>query len=54
MCISHHSETIKVNECANKTMHHCDQGCSEMTFGYRCTCNEGYKLAKDRKTCTGQ
>lgn len=45
-------KTFRQNECSNKTLNHCSQGCEEMTFGYKCTCKPGYALdTTDMTSC---
>ncbi|XP_039468568.1 matrilin-4-like [Oreochromis aureus] len=31
--------------------HSCDHECVSVLNGYRCRCNEGYRLLEDGKTC---
>lgn len=32
----------------------CDHECVSVLNGYRCRCNEGYRLLEDSKTCQGK
>ena len=44
---------IDVDEC----MYHsdnCDETCHNTLGGYRCSCQEGFMLAADQKTCNGK
>ena len=40
------------NEC-NTTSHGCQQKCVNDFGGYSCACLKGFKLNKDKKTCSG-
>jgi hypothetical protein len=39
-----------INECLSKS-HNCSQGCKDLPIGHVCTCNRGYKLSHDQRTC---
>ena len=41
------------NECTLRT-HDCDQLCSNTDGSYTCSCNNGFTLDEDGKTCHGQ
>lgn len=43
---------LDIDECAIGE-HACEKGCLNVPGGYRCTCPIGYKLNKDRETCSG-
>ncbi|XP_065069050.1 low-density lipoprotein receptor-related protein 4-like isoform X3 [Rhopilema esculentum] len=38
------------NECQDGS-HSCSQNCFDQKIGYKCTCNKGFQLALDNKTC---
>ena len=40
-----------VNECAGAAG--CSQGCVNEDGGFRCTCQQGYRLHQDGTTCNG-
>ena len=41
-----------VNECTDTDV--CDQNCVNSEGSYECSCNQGYLLALDLKTCLGR
>ena len=45
---------VDINECSpfNPT-HNCDQICNNTDGGFDCSCEEGYLLANDSKSCEG-
>ena len=43
-----------VDECSlNNTIHGCDQICINTNDGFNCSCEEGYVLANNGKSCEG-
>ena len=40
------------DECGTNA-HNCDQHCHNSNSSYYCTCDFGYVLEKDGRTCTG-
>ena len=40
-----------INECDN--VDSCSQVCHNFAGGYNCSCNNGYKLISDGRTCEG-
>ncbi|CAG0878905.1 unnamed protein product [Cyprideis torosa] len=40
-----------VNACLKVELHQCNHKCVRTLTGYKCECNEGYKLLKDGKAC---
>ncbi|OQV14980.1 Low-density lipoprotein receptor-related protein 2 [Hypsibius exemplaris] len=40
-----------INECARVQDNQCGQGCIDTATGFKCTCNQGYKLLADGKAC---
>ena len=50
VCISEHPGE---NECTTGT-HNCSQGCTNLAFGYQCSCSSGYELMADLKNCRGE
>ena len=41
-----------IDECATNA-NECQQGCDNLVGSFQCTCNDGYALNTDGKTCTG-
>ena len=45
---------IDIDECSlNITSHDCDQVCINTNGGHYCSCEEGYALKEDRRSCEG-
>ena len=42
-----------INECS-EGISGCAQGCINTIGGLTCSCNKGYRLGKDRKSCNGK
>jgi len=42
-----------INECSTGS-HNCQQRCTNTLGSYRCSCNSGYSLNSDRRTCRGR
>ena len=42
-----------INECAGGD-HGCNQGCDNTEGSFTCTCNDGFELSGDGKTCIGK
>ena len=49
LLINYHADH---NECITNT-HTCDQVCHNSHGSYYCTCNSGYRLNADQRTCDG-
>lgn len=32
---------------------HCQHICTDLRFGYKCSCHSGYQLAEDQRSCDG-
>ena len=43
---------IDINECVANT-DGCDQGCQNTIGSFQCTCDSGYVLSNDERTCSG-
>ena len=43
---------IDVKNCIDGK-HDCEHKCIELEGGYRCECNDGYRLQNDSKSCEG-
>ncbi len=43
---------VDINEC-NDGSHICNQVCTNTVGSYKCSCNNGYELGLDKKTCVG-
>jgi len=41
-----------INECNGD--HECDQGCNNTVGSYSCSCDDGYLLGTDGRTCEGK
>ena len=41
------------NECSSSSTNNCQQLCLNIPGSYSCTCNAGYRLNSDGRTCTG-
>ena len=53
MCFSYNQKVyIDHNECLSNT-HVCEQVCHNSHGTYTCTCNTGYRLASNNRTCDG-
>ena len=44
---------IDIDECKSGA-HQCTQICTNNNGSYTCSCNNGYELSKDERTCTGE
>ena len=44
---------LNVNECQNLTTHDCEQQCNNTVGSYECTCDSGFVLGEDGKSCLG-
>jgi len=42
-----------VNECEDVSMHQCMHNCVDTLTGYYCTCDTGFRLLPNGKTCRG-
>ncbi|XP_071483946.1 mucin-like protein [Diadema antillarum] len=42
-----------VDECRNETFNDCDQRCDNIQGSYLCSCDSGYTLALDERSCDG-
>ena len=42
-----------VNECADVSVHQCMHNCVDTLTGYYCTCDKGFRLLSNGKTCRG-
>ena len=51
LCYSFFLCYLDIDEC--NTGHDCQEICSNTLGGYKCSCNEGYQLTADNRTCTG-
>lgn len=43
----------EVDECSRPDRGGCEQRCANTLGSYKCTCDPGYELAADKKTCEG-
>ena len=43
---------IDIDECEESTIY-CNQMCNNSDGGYFCTCNDGYQIDSDNRTCKG-
>jgi len=44
-----------INECDPKDpQHDCEQICVKEKISYTCACKKGYRLTKNKKTCSGK
>ena len=50
ICYTPHAD---INECTANT-DGCDQGCVNTVGSFVCSCNNGYTLTSDGKTCSGK
>ena len=41
------------NECANKSLHRCNQICENTLGSYKCSCEKGFEISRDGYTCEG-
>ena len=41
-----------INECMDHNGH-CQHICTDLTFGYKCSCHAGFTLAENKRTCDG-
>ena len=41
-----------IDECSNRTLSRCAQGCENSAGSYRCVCERGYFLEEDGRSCT--
>ena len=46
------SKCVDIDECTN-TYHDCHHHCINMPGSYMCSCNEGFELAEDERSCEG-
>ena len=53
VCNYFHLHVIDINECARGT-HNCQQRCNNTVGSYDCSCNSGYSLSSNGRTCNGQ
>ncbi|XP_033127863.1 low-density lipoprotein receptor-related protein 2-like [Anneissia japonica] len=44
-------EHCGINECDNAAANQCAHGCVDLPTSFRCTCEDGYKLAADGRAC---
>lgn len=42
-----------VDECANDTLHNCEQVCINRQGTFECDCNQGFELAENGRGCLG-
>ena len=43
---------IDINECT-KGLHTCEHNCNNNVGSYTCSCDDGYDLDENGRTCTG-
>ncbi|CAL8341080.1 unnamed protein product [Arctogadus glacialis] len=43
---------LDIDECSNRTLSRCAQGCENSAGSYRCVCERGYFLEEDGRSCT--
>ena len=46
--------SVDIDECAEADQGGCETKCSNYEGGYYCTCDVGYRLRDDGKTCEGK
>lgn len=46
--------SLEVDECSRPDKGQCVQRCINTLGSYRCACDPGYELAKDRRNCEGE
>ena len=44
---------LDVDECLDPAVHGCQHNCANTDGSYHCTCNPGYTLDTNGRTCTG-
>lgn len=44
---------IDIDECVSGS-HNCEQICMNNNGSFECSCNDGFKLSTDRKSCVGK
>ncbi|XP_025078476.1 mucin-like protein [Pomacea canaliculata] len=44
-------DCIDIDECGNSSLHKCDMKCHNTYGGYECSCQEGFRLSTDGRTC---
>ena len=44
---------LDVNECQDLANHGCEQQCNNTIGSYKCTCDDGFALGEDEKSCFG-
>ena len=42
-----------IDECLDHNGH-CQHTCTDLTFGYKCSCHPGFTLAENKRTCDGK
>lgn len=42
-----------IDECANKSLHLCNQICENTLGSYKCSCEKGFEISRDGYTCEG-
>ena len=45
---------LDIKECINGTNEKCEQRCIELEGGFRCDCNDAYRLRNDNESCEGK
>ena len=50
----HSSSFSDINECSSPSTSNCDQVCRNTASSYTCSCNSGYTLASNGRTCNGK
>ena len=46
--------SLDVDECLDPQVHGCQHTCINTLGSYHCTCNPGYTLNTNERTCTGK
>lgn len=52
-CLINSLSGIDINECASSTSNDCEHRCTNTLGSYSCSCNSGYRLNSDGRTCGG-